>query len=152
MNRASGSDDQIVLALGAQFPEATDGMLADIEREIALAVARILTEDDRPRIELAAAVSAVQGVLISKAMLDAYAAPARTSHNISMGRFVALVAATRRYDVLNELLARIGAKIVVGEELIHLELGILEAQLASKRRRSRNLRNLLTSVETGGAQ
>jgi hypothetical protein len=143
---------QALLALGAQFPEATDGMLKDGDRDVAQAVARILKEDDRPRIEMAASVSAILGADVSKAMLDAYASEARNTHNISLGRFLALVAVTRRYDVLDELLHKIGAKIVVGEELIHLELGLLEAERVHQRRRGSNLRRLLASVETGGRQ
>jgi len=152
MKKRPSSSAQIMLALGSQFPEATDGMLKDSDRDVAQAVARILKEDDRPRIEMAASMTAILGADVSKAMLDAYASEARTTHNISLGRFLALVAVTRRYDVLGDLLGKIGAKIVVGEELIHLELGLLEAELAHKRRRGSNLRRLLASVETGGQQ
>ena len=144
---------QTSLVLGAPFAEATDGMLAGIERRMASAVALILTEDERPRIEVAAAVSALLGVPVSKAMLDGYAAERRTSHNISAGRFLALIAATRRYDVLDKLLGIIGVKAVVGPEVLKLELGLIEADLVVKKRRGSNLRRIIAGVEAeGGVQ
>jgi hypothetical protein len=144
---------QTALVLGAPFAEPTDGMLRDIERKFASAIALILTQEERPRIEVAAAMSALVDGTVSRTMLDAYASEARTSHNISAGRFLVLIAATRRYDVLDQLLNIIGVKAVVGPEVLKLELGLLEADLISKRRRGANLRRAIAGAEIeGGVQ
>ena len=74
----------------------TEGLLAGLDIYVAGLVSRIVQDDPRSQAEIAAATSAVLGEEMSADMLYAYAAPAKTSHNISASRFFALVLATKR--------------------------------------------------------
>ncbi len=110
------------------LPARRDADLAGLERVIAATVARILKEDDRSRDEIAGRMSALLAEEVTRWMLDAYASEARDNHNISAARFLALVAATERFDLLDAALRRIGAAVLVGEEIHAARLGHLRAQ------------------------
>ena len=131
---------------------SSDGALAGIEREISSAVARILKEDHRTRYEIAGGVSALLDDEVSKAMLDAYCSEAKETHNISLGRFMALIAETGRYDVLRALVARIGAKLVMGEEALTVELGHLVARKQEIDDRINHLRKVAPAISTTGGR
>jgi hypothetical protein len=103
--------------------------LAGLERVIASGVAMGLKDDPRTRPEIAGAMSALLGEDITGFMLDAYASEARENHNISAARFLAFVAVTRRYDLLDHVLRRIGAAALVGEEILCARSGHLRAQI-----------------------
>ncbi|NBB51470.1 hypothetical protein GVN24_24605 [Rhizobium sp. CRIBSB] len=130
---------------------ASDGMMAGIDRQIASAVARVLKDDDRDRFDLAAAMSRIMDADVSKWMLDAYAAEGREEHNISAGRFLVLIAATGRYDVLEAFLRRIGCALVVGEEVLTVELGHVSAQIERLQARQRELKRAAPAIQRDGA-
>lgn len=119
---------QMAFSFTTSQPDVTEGAMADLERMTASAVANILREDTRSRFEIAGQVSALMDADVSKFMLDGYAAESRDGHNISLARFMALIAVTQRFDVLDALLRRIGCAVVVGEEIVLAEIGHLEAQ------------------------
>lgn len=127
-----------------------DGGLAGLERTIANAVSGILKEDPRSRYEIAAGMSAMLDDEVSKAMLDAYSAEAKETHNISLARFLALVAETQRFDVLDQLAHRIGCKIIVGEEILTAELGHINVQMQRLREREALLRRVAPTIQRGG--
>lgn len=131
-------------------PMATTGSLAGIEKQIASAVSLILKEDQRTRNLVAAGVSDLLDDEVSKQMLDAYCSEAKDTHNISFGRMLALIAETGRYDVLNGLLSRIGARLVVGEEVLTVELGHLETQRQQIADRIAHLRKVAPMIATTG--
>jgi hypothetical protein len=110
------------------MPARRDADLAGLDRMIAASVGVALKEDARSREEIAGAMSALLAEPVTKMMLDAYASEARGDHNISAARLLALVAATERYDLLDPMLRRIGAAVLVGEELHAARLGSLQAQ------------------------
>ncbi len=95
---------------------------------MAATVALALNEAGRSRFEIAGAVSALLDEPVTKLMLDAYASEAREGHNISAARLLALIAVTERFDLLDALVRRIGAALLVGEELHAARLGHLQAQ------------------------
>jgi hypothetical protein len=105
--------------------EAAD--LAGLDRVVAAAVARALKGDVRSRPEIAGATSALLDEDVSKLMLDAYASEARDTHNVPAHRLLAIIAVTERYDLLDLLVRRIGAAVLVGDELVAARLGHLEA-------------------------
>jgi len=109
-------------------PARREAELAGLDRWVAACVARALKEDARSRDEVAGAVSSLLDETVSRAMLDAYASEAREAHNISVARFLALVAVTERHDLLDALVRRIGAALLVGEEIHAARLGHLRAQ------------------------
>lgn len=106
------------------------GDLAGLAKMMASSVARMLKEDLRSREVIAAELSALTGEEISRFMLDSWAAEGREQHNISAARWLALISVTSRHDVLDTLTSKIGARVLVGEEIHAARLG----HLMSKRR------------------
>lgn len=123
--------------------------LAGLDRVVAAQVALILKEDQRSREELAGATSALLAEPVTKSMLDAYASEAREDHNISAARLLALIAATERFDMLDALVRRIGAALLVGEELHAARLGHLQAQKQRIDEEIRKLRRDAQPIERG---
>lgn len=121
---------QLGFTFEAPVPASSEADLAGIDRVIAAAVARILRDESRSRAEVAGAMSALLDEEVTKFMLDAYASEARDSHNISAGRFLALVAVAKRYDVLDHVVRKIGAAILVGEEIHTARAGHLRSRIA----------------------
>lgn len=127
----------------------TDGQLGGIERRIASAVSLMMAETGRSRYDIAGGVSGLLNDDVSKAMLDAYASEARETHNISAGRFFALVAETGAYRILGELLREIGAGLVVGEEILTAELGHKRRMLNILQQQVRMLENSAPLISRG---
>lgn len=128
-SRATPHPDQIAFSFEAPARVCHEAELAGLDRVVAAGVARALKEDERSRDEIAGAMSALLAEEVSKYMLDAYASAAREGHNISVGRLLALVAVTDRFDILDEIVTRAGARILVGEEVHAAHLGHLQAEL-----------------------
>lgn len=133
-------------------PASSDGALARLPAITASAVAEILKGDPRSRFDIAGAVSKLMDEDVSKLMLDAYASEARDGHRISFDRMLALVAATGRYDVLRAALRRIGADLLVGEEVYLAEIGNLESQKRAIDTRLRMLKSEATPIAHPGAR
>lgn len=129
--RPALDSSQLGFTFDPPVPARREADLAGLDRVIAAGVARALKEDPRSRDEVAGAVSALLAEGVSRMMLDAYASEARDQHNISAGRFLALVAVTKRFDILDAVLRRIGAAALVGEELHVARVGHLRAQKAA---------------------
>jgi len=145
------SADQLAFSFAPAPVPSSEGALAALERQTASAVAQILKDEPRDRYTVAAAVSRLLGDDVSKLMLDAYASEARDSHNISLARFLALIAATDRHDVLNALLNKIGCAVLVGEEVYLAEIGHLESQKRELEERLRMLKRGAQPLDRGGA-
>jgi hypothetical protein len=128
--RLAPAPNQLAFTFDAPSPARQAGDLAGLERMMSAAVARMLKEDPRSREEVAGRMSALLGEEISRWMLDAYASEAREAHHISAARFLALVAATDRFDVLDSAAIRIGARVLVGEEVHTARVGHLRAEKA----------------------
>ncbi len=88
----------------------------------------MLKQDQRTREEIAGALSAAMGEDVSRWMLDAYASPARDTHNISFGRAIALMSVTEDYALIEEAVHRLGGRILWGDEIVTARLGHLQAQ------------------------
>lgn len=127
-----------------------EGDLAGLGRMIASGVSRALGEDPRSRFEIAGAVSALLGEDVSKFMLDAYASEAREEHNVSAERWLAILAATSRFDILDATLKRIGARALVGDEVNAARLGSLLAQRAELDTEIRAIRPVTKPIQRGG--
>ncbi len=140
---------QLDLGFGVPEPATSDGALGRLPKEIAAGVGAMLKGDGRSRYDVAGAVSRLLDEEVSKMMLDAYASEAREGHRISADRLLALVVATGRYDVLRAILRRIGADLLVGEEVYAAELGHVEAQMRELEARRRQLRAAVEPLERG---
>jgi len=133
-------------------PAPRDGQLAGIERRVASAVSQILGEAQRSglsRHEIAVGMSELLDDTVTKSMLDAYASEAKDTHNISLGRFLALIAETGAHPVLAELLREIGVGIVVGEEIAAVELANVQAQKRQLAAREAQLLKVVTPIRRG---
>ena len=150
--RPAFDPSQLDLGFGVPEPASSDGALADLPRVSASVVARILKDDPRSRFDIAGAVSRLLGEDVSKLMLDAYASEARDGHRISFDRMLALVAATGRYDLLRAALRRIGADLLVGEEVYLAEMGHLEAEIRERQTRLRMLKAEAQPLKPGGSR
>lgn len=115
----------------------TASALAGLEREIASTVATMLKEDERTRFAIAGAVSELLSDDVSKGMLDKYASEGSAEHAISASRLLALTQVTDRYDLLDRLTRRIGAALLVGEEVLTAELGHIDRQIEQLKQRRR---------------
>jgi hypothetical protein len=132
-------------------PARNEADLAGLRRQAASAVSQALKGDKRSRREIAAAMSALLDDEVSAMMLDAYASEARENHAVSFDRFLALVAVTDRFDLLNALVAKVGAMILVGEEVKTARLGHLECQLRDIEEEIAALRGEAQPIQRGKA-
>ena len=129
VNRRSNPDTgQLGFTFDPPAPARREADLAGLERWVAAQVGRVLKDDSRSRDEIAGAMSALLDDPVSRLMLDAYASEARDNHNVSFARMLALIATTERYDVLDTAMRKIGAALLVGEEIHTARLGHLRAQ------------------------
>jgi len=129
--RPAFSDNQLIFSFDAPVPAREAAALAGLGKMVASAVARVLHEDDRDRYDIAGRMSALLDETVSKEMLDGYAAEAREGHNISFHRMLALIAATDRHDVLDAMMRKIGAAVLVGEEIHTAQLGHIDRKIAA---------------------
>ena len=139
----------MAFTFAAPKPARSEGDLAGLGRMVSSAVARAMNEDSRSRPEIAGRVSALLGEDVSRWMLDGYASEAREEHAISAARFLALIAATDRLDILDALVSRIGGRILVGEEVHAARLGHLMAKKAEIEAQIRDLRPIAQPIARG---
>ncbi len=150
--RPSFDTRQLSLDLAATPTRGSDSELAGIEKRVASAVALILKRDARNRYQIAGEVSRILDDEVTKLMLDAYAAEGRENYNISAGRFLALVAVTGSFDVLREFCLEIGADLVMGDEILTVELGniaAMERELAERKKAIRGLARPIRRINGG---
>jgi hypothetical protein len=139
---------QMSMSFGEVLSRPSDGMLGALDRKMSSAVARILKEDDRDRYDMAAAMSRLLDAEISKSMLDKYSSETSEEHNISWSRAWALIGASGRYDVLRDMVRLLGCDLVVGEEVLTVELGHVQAQIQRLQERHRQLRSIAPEIAT----
>jgi len=151
MNKRRASIDPAQLGFTFDPPVAPQRAadLAGFDRVVAAAVAQALKNDPRDRYEIAAAMSRLLDEDVTKFMLDAYASEARDQHNIPAHRALALVLVTERYDLLDAMVRRIGASLLVGEEIITARLGHLQAQRSAIDTELKQLRGKVQPIHRG---
>ena len=124
--------------------------LAGFDRVLAAKVSAILKDDDRSREVIAAEMTALLAEPVSKLMLDAYASEARDQHNIPAHRLFALIAVTERFDILDAACRRIGAAVMVGEEINAVRLGDLQARRDQIDAEIKKIRGVARPIEREG--
>lgn len=128
--RTSLDPSQLGFTFEAPAPATNAADLAGLDRVIAAGVGQMLRGDARSRGEIAGAMTDLLDEDVSRFMLDAYASEARGDHNISAARLLALVAVTNRFDILDHVLRRVGAAVLVGEEINTARAGHLRSRIA----------------------
>ena len=150
MPKARVHPDQ--LGFTFETPRAPSGpaALAGLEARICSTVGSILNSTSRAREVIAAEMSVILAEEVSKAMLDAYASPARAEHKVPMSRFFALVAVTGRHDLMDPLMHEIGAALLVGEEVMTARLGQIDREIAMLREEKNKLAATAPLIRRGG--
>ena len=95
-------------------------------REIAATMSQALKDCPHDRIEIAARMTRLMGREISVSMLNAYTAESHTDHNISLERAIAFDIATERRALLKFYAAKLGCGVLVGDEIMHAEIGRIQ--------------------------
>lgn len=139
--------NQLAFDLVAPPKRDRDGALEGIDRRVTGAIAQILKDDDRSRFTLAGEISRVLDDDVSKAVLDKYASESADAHNMSVGRFLALIMVSGRYDILDALMSEIGASLLIGQEVLTAELGAIAAQEAALQKRKNEIKKLAPQIE-----
>ena len=116
-----------------------------LSAKIARAVSLALTSSDLSRAKIAEMISNHLGQKVSKDMLDAYASESRTTHKISLERFIALIEVTGCHDLLGFVSEMFGFSVVPDRFADIIELHLIEeherdldarkSSLQAKRRR-----------------
>lgn len=133
--------DQFGFVFDAPINASAAGELAGMERMICEAVGEILNSDGRRREVIAVEMAALlDDDTVTRAMLDAYASPAKDLHRVPMSRFFALIAVTQRHDVFDRLVRKIGAAVLVGGEVMTARLGHLDREIDKLKAEQRRLR------------
>jgi len=151
--KAKASPDQIAFAFDPPQRAAGVAGLAGLEQRVSGVVATILATEaaaGRSREVIAAEMTTLLGEDVSKAMLDAYASPARAEHKVPMSRFLALISVTDRHDLLDKLVREIGAALLVGEEVHTARLGHIERQIAALQAERKRIAGSAPLIRTGG--
>ena len=146
MSKTRASANQFAFTFDAPQPATLPAALAGIDARIARTVAEILKHDDRDRTVIAAEMSVLLSYEVSKAMLDAYASPARDEHNISFSRMLALISVTNRFDLLDRETRPIGAAVLVGEEIYTAEIGHIDSEIEKLLRRKKDLKRINPTI------
>jgi hypothetical protein len=100
------------------------GELDGFDKLVSSAVSQCLSGDEWSRGDVAQYLSELLNEQISGFMLDAYASEARRDHPITGHRFLALIAITRRFDILDAVLREIGGKALSSGECMTFKLGL----------------------------
>lgn len=133
--------DQFGFVFDAPINASAAGELAGMERMICEAVGEVLNSDGRRREVIAVEMAALlDDDTVTRAILDAYASPAKDQHRVPMSRFFALIAVTQRHDVFDRLVRKIGAAVLVGGEVMTARLGHLDREIDKLKAEQRALR------------
>lgn len=142
--------NQLAFAFEQPRPATHAAALAGADARIARMVGEILNSDGRAREVIAAEISVLLEDDVSKAMLDAYSAPAKGDHNISFARMLGLIAVTNRFDLLDRELRHIGAAVLVGEEIHTARVGHLKTKIAEYQAELKEAERMARPIERGG--
>jgi hypothetical protein len=114
--------------LGWEPPRVTVGFedqarvrAATMRQRIARSISETLRQDGRSRDEVAAAMGEFLGADFTVASLNAYAAPSREDHNISLERAIALLAVTRDARLVGDLIEPFGFAVIPIKYLAAIE-------------------------------
>lgn len=150
--RPSLTTDQLAFTFDAPSVPRAEAELAGFGRFISAGVARALREDDRDRHEVAAEVSRLLDEPVSKWMLDAYASEGREDHRVPADRWLAIMAVTDRFDIVDAVMRRVGAALLVGEEIHTARLGHLDRQIAALKAERLRVAAQATPINRRGAE
>ena len=124
--------------------EKSTGALA-CRVEIAHAMSEALKGQDRYKV--AAEMSQVLKREVSKHMLDAFTAESREDHTPPLDTAIAFDLVTGGYALLDLAASKLGARVVIGKETLHTQLGRLETEREETTNKIRSLKAALGDAE-----
>ncbi len=119
----------------------------DYRREMAALVVHVLKVADGDRHEIAARMTRLAGVEVSKYMLDAWSSEAREAYNMPTWAAPVLEAACESYLITQWLADKRGAQVLIGREALTAELGRLERAREDAARHIRALKKQMGEME-----
>lgn len=125
-------------------PVSADGSLS-CRVEIAYAMSAALKGYDR--FDVAAKMSRLLGREISKFMLDAYTAESREDHIPPLDTAIAFDIATGTQTLTNLSAAKIGARLLIGKDALHAELGKLERMRDEAAQQIKQIKRVMGELE-----
>lgn len=125
-------------------PVSADGSLA-CRVEIACAMSAALKGHDR--FDVAAKMSRLLNREISKFMLDAYTAESREDHIPPLDTAIAFDIATETQTLTNLAAAKIGARLLIGKDALHAELGKLERMRDEAAQQIKHIKRVMGVLE-----
>jgi len=128
--------------LFAEAPPVQPGSLA-CSVEVAHTMSEALKACPYDRYEVAARMSRYLGRDVTQAMLNAYTAESRETHNVSLERAIAFDHATERFALLQLHARKCGATVLMGNDVLLAELGRIEHAKREMADREKALRVLL---------
>ena len=135
-------DERTADLFAASPAEVPPGSLA-CSVEVAHTMSEALRACGRDRYEVAARMSRSLGREVTVAMLNAYTAESRETHNVSLERAIAFDTATDTFALLQLHARKCGATVLRGADCYLAELGRIESQRRELAERERALRVLL---------
>lgn len=138
-----GKDDRTLDIFEVPQPVLTVPGCGNFAVQISELVGEILKGTELDRYEIAARMSRLSGDDVSKNMLDAWASPARSDHNLPLYRAALLEEVCASHALTNWLVNLRGGRVAYGREALDAELGRLERIATAATRRARELKRLL---------
>lgn len=151
MPKAKVHPDQLGFVFEAPKAPVGEAALAGFEQRVNRMVGSMLNSDERPREVIAAEMSVLLGEEVSRAMLDAYASPARTEHKVPFSRLIALVLVTRRHDLLDERMREAGMAVLFGDEVKTARLGDIKRRIAALKQEERAIERSSPVIRGNGS-
>ena len=151
MAKAKVHPDQLGFVFEAPKAPVGEAALAGFEQRVNRMVGSMLNSDERPREVIAAEMSVLLGEEVSRAMLDAYASPARTEHKVPFSRLIALVLVTRRHDLLDERMREAGMAVLFGDEVKTARLGDIKRRIAALKQEERAIERSSPVIRGNGS-
>lgn len=138
-----GKDTRTLDIFEVPQPVASLPGSANFGCEVSELVGDILKSCDLDRYEIAARMSRLSGDDVSKNMLDAWASPARTDHNLPFYRAPLLEEVCASHVLTNWLVHQRGGRVAYGRDALNAELGRLERMRDDAARKARELKRML---------
>ena len=151
MPKAKAHPDQLGFVFVPPKAPAGEAALAGFEQRVNRMVGSMLNSDERPREVIAAEMSVLLGEEVSRAMLDAYASPARVEHKVPFSRLIALTLVTKRHDLLDERMREGGMAVLFGDEVKTARLGDIKRRIAALKQEERAIERSSPVIRGNGS-
>lgn len=138
-----GKDDRTLDIFSVPQPTLAVPGMGNYAAQVSELVGELLKASELDRYGIAAQMSRLSGDEVSKNMLDAWASPARTDHNLPFYRAALLEEVCASHLLTDWLVAVRGGRVAYGRDALLAELGRLERTRDESARKARELKRLM---------